>query len=201
MKNLQSILPFIFFVFIPILAFAVVDAAKSYESGIKAYNEGNYKKAIKLLENAINAGLRGEQFENSKKIIQKSHEELNASVPDKKKVKTDSISKFKVPDIKTFFPFKAGDTVIFERSSTKEKNEIMTKKKALYLDIIKVGKNLIIKNYLLLKIGWQRQKINDKFLYTYNTISLMKRAYPTMEFLFFTLLKKSLKLTKSQFIS
>lgn len=41
------------------LSFAVVDASKSYQVGIKVYNEGKYEKSIRLLENAIEAGLSG----------------------------------------------------------------------------------------------------------------------------------------------
>ena len=48
-------------------ALAVVDAEKSYEAGIKAYRKGQYKKAINLLEQAIDAGLSTES--RNRKVI------------------------------------------------------------------------------------------------------------------------------------
>ena len=55
-----SIILFLFF--LSNISFAVVDAVRSYEAGVKAYESGNYKKAIRLLENAVEAGLSGKEL-------------------------------------------------------------------------------------------------------------------------------------------
>jgi hypothetical protein len=47
------------FFFLSNVSFAVVDATKSFKAGIQAYESGNYKKAVRLLENAVKAGLSG----------------------------------------------------------------------------------------------------------------------------------------------
>jgi len=49
------------------LSFAAVkiNPVKIYEAGVKAYESGHYKKAIRLLESAIDAGLSGEKLKHS----------------------------------------------------------------------------------------------------------------------------------------
>jgi len=59
MKKLLYLMVF-FFLFSG-YAFAVVDAKKSYEAAVKACEDGNYEKAIKLLKQAKKAGLSSEK--------------------------------------------------------------------------------------------------------------------------------------------
>ena len=50
---------------IPNIVFCEVDASKSYLVGVEAYEGGDFKKAVRFLENAIAVGLSGNKLNGS----------------------------------------------------------------------------------------------------------------------------------------
>ncbi|MBU1168319.1 MAG: hypothetical protein KKD44_02020 [Proteobacteria bacterium] len=55
----------IFLLLVPDLVFCAVDASKSYLVGVEAYEGCDYKKAVRFLENSIEAGLSGNKLVES----------------------------------------------------------------------------------------------------------------------------------------
>ena len=80
---------------LPNFIYAEVDAQKSYELGIQAYNNGEYKKAVRLLENALEAGLYANKAKKARLTILKAKKGLTVPSSYRKGIKAFEEEKYK----------------------------------------------------------------------------------------------------------